>query len=172
MSISLQSTLLICLDSMGKGDQSMTFFTITRAHFHLIGVVGVDPVTHVTWDSDQRSQTQSTDKILTSGASHSWGIGAGSAALLGFIHDELRYSLVGIKQSNKIFFVNLKFTKRIDSTMSLLQICGMIFKEVSSINPRELPQWQEVCIKQFSSYNVLFGISVRIFITSYKTKIL
>ena len=64
------------------------------------------------------------------------GIGAGSTGLLGLIHDELRYSLVGIEPSNKIFFVNLKFTKRIDSTMSVPKICGMIFKEVSSINPR------------------------------------
>ena len=73
--------------------------TFTRAHFLLIGVVGVDPVTYVTWDSDLRFQTH--------------------AALLGLIHDELRYSSVGIKQSNKIFFVDLNFTKRIDGTMSL-----------------------------------------------------
>lgn len=89
----------IYLGWMGKGDQSMTFLQLLEHTFNLLVWWGVT----VTWDSDFRLVIADSDlsinthviairlrcwnvdnsltKILTSGASHSWGIGARSDAL-------------------------------------------------------------------------------------------
>ena len=113
------------LGLMGKGYQSMTFLQLLEHTFTLLVWWGLTQ-----WPSDPcdlglrlvisdsglsinthviaiRLRCWNVDNPLTK----SWPV---EPQIVG------EYGLVGIEQSNKILFVNLNFTKRIDSTMSLL----------------------------------------------------